>query len=608
MKKTKIIAVDTETTGLNVYGGDRPFMVSFTNEEGESKEVHFGVIPHSRKVQIDKGGLDEVKEICEDDNIIKVFHNVNFDVGMLDSIGVAVRGTYYDTIVMAHCENSGRATYALKPLAKQLLGINTDDETDLKKAVISARRQAKKKGWKISDAVEADYWLAMDLAAVYAKRDTERTIGLYKYFVKMMHCDVNYWNLVHMEMKLLKTIRNMSSKGITIDQKRLRELESYYNEIILSAEKGKAELGYADLNPRSNKQMKKVFYEDLKLPAQRRKRKDKNGVMSETKSCDSKALEAWAETVPLAKLLVNMKIAGHELSAFIEPFKQLSANDGLLHPNYLTCGPVTGRLSCTKPNLMNISNSKTTGDVKLRARELFVPREGCVLYFPDYSQIEVWLSAFISKDKVMMEALINGLDMHENLAVKHFGHEPDYEDNVSLYRKKAKFGTFCTIYGGGVSAIKETLKCSYSEAESFRKAFFDTYSGLALYAKDLAEVGKKHGVIVDNFGRNYPVDRGAPHKTLNYMVQGSAAGVMKRALINVDALLKMTWPEANLLLTIHDEICVEVPLKYHSKRLMREIVSAMQGDFHEYFDMPRPFEVSMAWTKTRWSEKKEIKI
>ena len=244
----------------------------------------------------------------------------------------------------------------------------------------------------------------------------------------------------------------------------------------------------------------------------------------------------------------------------------------------------------------------------MRIRELFIPRKGFVLYFPDYSQIEVWLAAYISKDPVMMNALANGLDMHDKFARRFFGGAEDYAEKREKYRKITKMGTFCTIYGGGVSALQGTLGCTREDAEQFRSAFFQTYEGLAMYAKDLATVAEQHGFVVNPFGRRFVVGKDIAYKSLNYMIQGSAADVMKRAMINVDNLLKARWPHTRILMTIHDELCIEVPKKFHSKMIMREIVQAMRGDFHKKFGMPEPFNVSMAWTDTRWSEKKEIEI
>jgi len=607
----RIVAVDTETTGLDVYAGCRPFMASFAqriNGEVTTWEVHWPVNPITREVIVQPACIQVIKEVMEDENITKVFHNANFDIRMLDALGVKIRGAYFDTIILAHCADSSRPTYALKPLSQTLLKIPVDDEKDLKQDVIRQRRQAKKNGWNIADAVEADYWLSPKLAGIYAERDAERTLKLFEMYQEKYNTDKTYLDVVDMEMKLLDVTRRMTHRGIRIDQERLGEIEEYYNGVVAGSEARKKEEGYPDLNIRSHKQMKQVFYTELGMPPEHRRRKKKSG-NEMTLSVDSKALEKWAEFNSLAKAIVNIRTAGHELSSFIIPFREMSAHDGALHPNYINCGARTGRMSCGKPNLMNISNvGAKHGDVELRARELFVPRDGHVLYFPDYSQIEVWLSAYISKDPVMMDALASGRDMHGEFCVKFFGRKPDFEEKKEKYRKTTKNGTFCTIYGGGANALKESLKCPLDEAAAFREEFFNHYSGLATFSRDLGNVGGKLGFIVDQWGRHYKIDRDHAYKALNYMVQGSAAGVMKRALIAVDKLLKEKWPRAHLLLTIHDEICIEVPLDYHSKTFMREVVKAMQSDFHERFGMPRPFAVSMAWTDTRWSEKKEIEL
>ena len=606
------IAADTETTGLDVFNGCRPFAFSFTRKSGDDEYYRFNVDPMNREVLYGDSPprLQVVRNIYENPKVSKVFHNASFDIKMLNAIGIHPKGDIHDTLILCQLYDNSYPTYALKPLCARLFDFTEEDEKELKQSVIRERRKAKKEGWEIGDHVEEDYWLGdPELCKKYAIQDTQRTMKLWEWLnyqmskLKKEEYD-KLWNIYVMEMKLLKAVMAMETRGIRVDLNRAFDLTEYYDKIVDDGKKIKEDLGYGDLNTRSFKQMKEVFYDELKMPAIYTKGK---------LTCGEKALKKWAKFNKLAESIINMNTANHELTSFVEPIVKLASADKkgqhIIHPLYRTVGTKTGRLSCGKPNLQNIPNTQTKhGDVENRPRELFIPREGHVLYFPDYSQIEVWLAAFCSKDPTMMDSLIKGLDMHDKFAKKFFGMRSDYEKNKEMYRKKTKNGTFATIYGAGVTALSETLDCSRDEAREFLMVFHTTYDTLTRYGKELEWVAKELGYIEDNFGRKYHIPNPEiAYKSLNYMIQGSAAGVMKRAITNVDRLLK-NWPGSYLLLTIHDELCIEIPLKYHSKQVMVQIVEAMQGNFHTYFDMPNPFKVSMAWTDTRWSEKKEVEL
>lgn len=616
-----IVACDTETTGLNMFNGDLPFAFSMTTDKG-SYYYRFDVDPMTRKVHYEYKNDQYlyIKKFYEDPTTTKVFHNASFDIKMLKVIGIEVKGKIEDTMIMAHVMDNSRMTYALKPLCKALLDFDDDDEKELQQSTIAGRRAGKKNGWKISLEVKADYWLAdKDICERYARFDTDRTLELYNHILnETLEMDEdaykNFYEIYNMEMKLLRTTIRMECYGIRIDKDKAQDLTKYYEKIIVKCKQEKENMGFKDLNTRSPKQMQEAFYDKLGEKPIYKVRKTKEG-RKKTLTCDTKALEKWANNGNnLATCIIDNNSAEHELGSFVEPILKLAAqgrnvSEWVIHPNYRTVGTITGRLSCTNPNLQNISNTGTkTGEVENRARELFIPRDDCVLYFPDYSQIEVWISAFCSGDKVMMDALNNNFDMHDSFAQKFFGDLPDYKEKKGMYRKKTKMGTFATIYGAGAKQLAVTLGISELEAMNFIQAFYARYQGLSKYNKSLQSVARKLGYIEDPLGRKYHFPNPEfAYKSLNTMIQGSASGVMKRAMINVDNML-INFPGARLLLSIHDEICVEMPKKFHSKQVMFQVIQAMQGDMHKAFDMPEEFAVSMAWTDTSWAEKKEIVI
>jgi len=598
-----ILAVDTETTGLNWFHGDRPYLISYTREEMVTDYIQGFVNPFTRAVTWNAVDLINFQQLLDSCTII-IFHNASFDIHMLETIGIKINKPYIDTLVFTHLVNNSYMEYGLKPLTKKLLGMPTQDQKDLSDSTKEARRKGKKLGYKLAEDVEADYWLAdPELVVEYACQDTERTMNLYKYLEICCKKRDNVWELLEIEMACTEALISMERVGISIDLQKAKDLEQYYETLIAISEHKKAKLGFASLNTNSPKQMMDVFYNKLGAKVHYAQRK-RDGVRIKTPSMDKHVLAKLAPTYELADVIVKMNSYKNELNTFIKPLQVLCDERGVVHPSYRQVGATTGRLSCTNPNLQNISN--VSEDKK--ARELFVPRAGCILYFPDYSQIEVWIAAFTSGDEVMKNYLLNGHDLHGELNNQFFGGKPDFNENKGMYRKKIKGLTFATIYGAGANQLSEMgLGLSVDEGKDFISKFYTKYSGLDNYKKNLIYAADQLGFIEDNFGRRYYIDEGFAFKSLNYMIQGSASGVMKRAIINVHNYCKKI-KGANLLLTIHDELCIEMPMNEHCIDTMKDIVECMQGNFHTYFNMPKPFDVSMAVTETNWAEKKEVAL
>ena len=615
-----IIACDTETTGLNFRREDKPFAFSFTDYAGNDSYIRFPVDPYTRKVKYDTSSdrYQSLKRFYSDETTVKVFHNAKFDMGMLKSIGIEVKGKVLDTIIFAHVNNSNMQM-GLKPLGKLLFDFSDSDQKELKDSVKRARSIGKKRGYKLAAETAADYFLGdPDMCKLYAVQDTQRTMYLYWYFEVKYKEDPEYAALVDMEHKMLWVSQRMEDRGIGIDFKKCLELSDYYDEVKNEMLGRMKDLGYSSLNINSPKQLGEVFYDQLGLSPIYRKRKTVSGSKL-TQTTDSKALDTWArEGVELAECIVAYREADQQVKTFLKTFFSEGMDDAnghfTIHPNYKTCGPVTGRISCMKPNLMNISNPGTkNSNVEQRVRECFVPRgEDTVLYFVDYDQVEIWIAMFLSKDRRGMKQLLAGDDLHGDMAKKIWGgqYNMDNETIFKKWRKRAKFCLFGLIYGAGASAIQDTAGCSKTEAEYIRDTFWKTYPDLYKYSKSLAAEAENEGFVTNKYGRKYQIDSGHEYKALNYIVQGTAAEVMKRALINIDNKLKMRQAKrfpvkAKLLLSIHDETCVEA----HKDDLSvpRLIVKAMQGDMHKVVGIPQPFSAGVDIVTTNWAEKKEFK-
>lgn len=624
---TEYLSVDTETTGLSPHHGDRPFAVSMTSWEGEDFYARFQVNPLTREVTYtqDMTGILDLISHRSRKGLKCCFHNASFDLGMLyaaakqlgypwNPLEPTLEGIV-DTLILAHAANSARATYALKPLCETLLNIPVEDQDDLQASTVSARKEGKKLGYRLAKDVEADYHLADPaLCETYAIQDTRRTMALLKALLPLFDNKEEgpfkgLDEVVKMEHKLQMAVLEMNIRGIRVSPPKIEELKAYYEEEIKKSTEKMVELGFPDFNPNSPKQKKEVFYNQLGYAPFKRRRKGKDGSKKQTVSVDKHALASIAKTSPLAYTLLELSEAKHQLNSFITPFrdKSVTKEDGtFLFPNFNSVGPATGRLSCSGINLQNITSSSSPShktNILLRARECFIPREGHAWMLADYSQVEIWVAAFLSKDKVMCDTLLSGKSVHDITCDKVFGHKADFLTNRASYRKLAKILTFSILYGSGPKALSELLGVTYEEAKVYYNNFWKTYAGLKLYADHLERQIKQNGYIKDMFGRVYFLSDKEAYKALNYMVQGTAAGILKRAHLGVFNLLKTKYPEFKIIASVHDELGISFPKEKMNKEIMEEILLTMSGDFHKLVGMPKPFVVEASFVLDNWGKK-----
>lgn len=630
LNRTAPIAVDTETTGLVGFGDliqlghwpARPFAFSFTDSFGNDAYIRFPVNPYTREVlyREDLAAYYVLKDFFADPSFDKIFHNAQFDLRMLASVGLDVKGKVWDTLILAHVADSSRPTHALKPICKAMFDFDDGDLSDLKDSVKKGRSEGKKKGYCLAEDVEADYHLGdPDLCKKYAVGDTQRAMLLWKayspFLTNPQPLDSPFCRcreVVDLEHKLLPVVMEMTNRGCSLDDEKIAELAEYYSNHIEKYEAEKADLGYADLNPKSSQQKAEVFYEELGFEKEMRKRKKRGEKAKKTATTDKSALAKWAKNSPLAKCLLEISEAKHQLTSFIHPFSQNSIRtEGypVLHTNFKTCGPITGRLSSSGPNLQNITSDSSAGkksSVLFRARECFVPRSGHVWVLADYSQIEIWCTAFLSQDTAMMQALMTGQSLHDVTCMGVFGARPTDPD-WDKKRKASKNLNFALQYGARGGQLAFMLGCDVKEANYLMSRYWDTYAGLAEYIKVLEKQYKKDGHVMDPFGRTYRVSEDRfTYKLVNYMSQGTAAGIIKRAMINLNNFFKTDFTDCHMLLQVHDELISECPLTSLCPELYNGYVKAMQGNFHEILGIPEPLKVEVSVAHTNWAEKEKI--
>lgn len=636
----KIVACDTETTGLNPYGSfeergchpDRPFAFSFTSYEGNDFYVRFPVDPFTRRVCFDSdvASYNLLKEFFADESITKVFHNASFDLSMCNFAGLPVNGPIFDTRILAHIADSSRLTFALKPLCKSLFDFPDDDQKDLLDSVKKARRAGKKLGYKLAKDVEADYHLGdHDLCKKYAIGDTQRTMKLFKLYEPLLNGTCNpedpyyhYKALSDMEHTLIPITMAMSREGATLDMEKVAELETYYTSCIESSKKAIADLGYPDLNPKSPAQGIDLMYNKLGAEKQFKTRKSKvTGNREKTLTVDKKVLASLSHRFPVAQHLLEHSEAEKQLTGFIRPFKENSYLEGynrVIHTNY-KIGPVTGRLASSNPNLHNITSSDSAGklsNIEFRVRECFTPDKDHFWILSDYSQIEIYCTAFLSKDPMMMDALLSGKKLHDITCIEVLGGVPG-TPGWEKKRKMAKTVNFLLQYRGGPGQLAATLNIPYVDALEISTKYWKTYQGLDNFYKNLEKEYKKHGHVKSLFGRPLrTVFERESYKLGNYVSQGTAAEIIKKAMIAVDAFMKAEFPLVKMILQVHDELIFKAPktlLRPENKPLLDKLVAGiercMQGNFHELLGLPfhLPVETSVAtanWSKkAKWTEK-----
>jgi len=260
---------------------------------------------------------------------------------------------------------------------------------------------------------------------------------------------------------------------------------------------------------------------------------------------------------------------------------------------------------------MQVADTKgrRSSEIQHKPREAFGPRDGHLWYLPDYSQIEVRLFAYLSADPVMIDLLHSGEDFHAQAATRAWGHEPDFKLEFDHYRKRAKILMFCLLYGGGYSKIMDALRATYEEAVGFKDTWDQQIPGMQKYINRIKNRAKRDGYIVNLYGRHHLFDDPRfSYKGVNYMIQGTAADIIKSAMNRIDQLILDEWPKMRMLMTLHDEIILEVPYAYHSQELMRNIVDCMQWDSIHMLKLPRKLPIDFEIAPHRWAFTRKIKL
>lgn len=462
----KTIAIDTETTGLRPWQGDRPFAFSFCNKKMETWYCEFPVDPRTRKVYIGPNtnkktvaAYVDIKRLMEDPKIVKVFHHASFDVRMFDMIGIKVTGKIHDTMFAAHICNTLEESLGLKELALKYGKFPTDDQIELRKIVVSCRSKVKKLGWKLAckeskkvdgtiirkGMIDADYWIPATLYKHHPKeineersrvcrryciKDAVRTMLLHLFYEELLK-ELELTEIYNREIKLRHVVYDIESAGLCIDIGRLlhclkkaKKLSKKNKERVLNCAKYHQ---MDDFNLNSPQQLATLLYDVLNLKCLSFTEKTK------ARQTSAEALRPYKEhkiVRALGKYKANTKAYNtffvNWLDDMIPEFGHTHLGSPVgqffIHSNFNQLGAKTGRFSSSGPNLQNISDSENTkSDYPIQARFPFGPRWKHRWYLFDWQQLEMVIFTDVSKEKEMEKYILTGGDIHSQCANRAWG-------------------------------------------------------------------------------------------------------------------------------------------------------------------------------------------
>jgi DNA polymerase I-like protein with 3'-5' exonuclease and polymerase domains len=596
----KVLAFDTETTGLFPRQGHRPYLFTFANLQCETGLIWFDVDPFTRRVKYESNpdGLARLKQFFSDPTNTVWAHNAQFDKRMAEAaLGFETKVQWFCTMSLIRVVRSD-APIKLKDFCAKYLGITNDDEEAVRKATAAARRDAKKKGWAMADAVEPDYWMAPVECRKYGVIDALRVATVVNVLFPEVHRN-KLETVLEREVRLWPIMRRIEDRGVHIDRVKTLELIADLKKKRRLFELRARIYGGSEMNFRSGPQLVKKLYGDFKEPV----------IYSTKKGNPAMDYDAMAAMEhPLAKNILEMRACTTTIKALDDYMRFMVKEERgwFIHPNLNQAIPTTGRESCNNPNLQNVAagESRKGTEVKPEARSVFTPPPEHEWRSYDWKNIEVYIPAFASGEKNLTQVLLDGGDTHTMTAMRLFK-KTNVAEVTPLERSTAKRIFFGLQYGIGVKLLCKQLLISMGEAKDLIRHFSHTYPTMWDWMESLKRQGNIQGYITTAFGRRQQVDSDKTYRAVNYYVQGTAADILKQSKLTLAA--NAETDNAYMILPIHDEVLFEIKSgQVDMAKFDSRVVTCMQ--FHPELKIPVRIPVSIAAIKKNWHEKEKVRI
>jgi DNA polymerase-1 len=543
LKRSALFAFDTETTSLD-YMNTEIVGVSFCIEPGHAAYVPLAHDYAGAPAQLDRARvLEALRPLLEDPSLPKLGQHLKFDMHVLENYGIVLRGQRFDTMLESYVWNSTATRHDMDSMAAHYLGLRTIHFEDV------AGKGAKQIGFN---------QVSIERAAEYSAEDADVTMRLHHTLWPRIDAAPRLAQLYRdIEQPLVPVLQRMERRGVLIDR---AMLQTQSGELLLRLRELEAlthrEAGTA-FNLDSPKQLQQILFERLGLPVLRK-------TPSGTPSTGEDVLEELAASFPLPKLILEYRGCAKLRSTYTEKLpEQIDPVTGRVHTSYHQAVAATGRLSSTDPNLQNIPIRSAEGR---RIRQAFIAEPGHSLLAADYSQIELRIMAHLSGDEGLLRAFAEDRDIHQATAAEVFGVALD---QVSLeQRRSAKAINFGLIYGMSAFGLARQLGVARAAAQSYVDLYFARYPGVRRYMDATREQARREGYVETVFGRrlylpeirsrNRAMQQYAERSAINAPMQGTAADIIKRAMITVDRWCQLEQVPARLIMQVHDELVLEV--------------------------------------------------
>ena len=534
----KSVCFDTETTSLNELEAELVGM-SFSYKKGLAY-----YIPLSEKREEVLETLEIFKPFFEKEDVLKIAHNLKFDYKVLHQYGVEIKGNLFDTMI---------AHYLLNPDGRH--GMDYLSEMYLDYKPVSIETLIGKKGKNQGNFRDVEIAEATE----YAAEDADITFQLYELFAPQLKKE-NLEDLFYkIEMPLMKVLAKMELAGVSLDENWLKQESKDLENDLKNLEIKIFELSGEEFNMNSPKQLGEILFEKMKLDPKAKKTKTGQYATSED------VLQKLANKHEIIKHILEYRTYQKLKSTYVDALpSQIDKTDNRVHTNFSQTTAATGRLASVNPNLQNIPIRTLRGQ---QIRGAFVSGEGKKIISADYSQIELRLIAEISGEENMIKAFQNGEDIHASTAAKLFG--ISLEEVSKTQRSQAKTVNFGIIYGQGAFALAEQTGLSRTEAKQLIDSYYETYPKLKIWMAEQVQKARELGYVETLFNRkrhlkdinsaNFVVKAHAERNAVNAPIQGSAADIIKIAMINIDKVFEKEKLKTKMLLQVHDELVFEAP-------------------------------------------------
>ena len=577
----KVFAIDTETDSLDTVSANL-VGVSLAVEEGAGCYIPIG---HKYDGCPSQLGLEEVVEIIgaaiEKNKHKAVGQNLKFDIPILSRHGIHLDNFLADTMLMSYVLNSTATRHGMDKLAEFYLNYSTVKYKDI---TGTASKQIN------FSAVE------IEIASNYAAEDADVTLRLFNKLDKLLKDKPTQIKLLQeIEYPLVHVLSNVEMNGAKVDKKKLANHSKELSKKIEDLSSQAFKIAGEEFNLDSPKQLLVVLYEKLKLPILKKTPKGQPSTNEET-------LQRLAEEYEIPKIILQYRTLAKLKSTYTDSLIRIeNPTTGRIHTSYQQAITSTGRLSSTEPNLQNIPIKTSEGR---RIREAFVPEKGNVLISADYSQIELRIMAHLSKDKNLTHAFNNNLDIHSATAAEVFG--VNLNEVTQDQRRSAKAINFGLMYGMSAFGLTRQLDIPRAEAQKYLDTYFERYTGVKEYMENIKAKAKEDMYVETIMGRRLYLNeinaanglrrQAAERAAINAPLQGSAADIIKKAMIDINKFLNKEMPEVKMIMQVHDELIFET-----SKKSSEEVLQVMKEMMEDAVKLDIPL-IAEAAIGENWNE------